>query len=110
MEITQIKTFNNKMDSFIDKLLPELEEIYKDIHRNPELSMQEFRTAKIAADYLTKYQFEVSTGIGVTGVVGIMKNGEGPTVMLRADMDALPVTEDTGLPYASTKVAKRRRR
>ena len=64
--------------------------------------MQEFRTAKIAADYLTKYQYEVSTGIGVTGVVGIMKNGEGPTVMLRADMDALPVAEATGLPYAST--------
>jgi amidohydrolase len=106
MEISQIKSFNNKMESFIDKLLPELEEIYKDIHRNPELSMQEFRTAKIAADYLTKYQFEVSTGIGVTGVVGIMKNGEGPTVMLRADMDALPVTEATGLPYASTKVAR----
>src|SRR5579872_2907229 len=106
MEIDQIKTFNSKMDSFIDKLLPELEEIYKDIHRNPELSMQEFRTAKIASDYLTKYQFEVSTGIGVTGVVGIMKNGEGPIVMLRADMDALPVTEATGLPYASTKVAR----
>lgn len=61
MEITQIKTFTSKMDSFIDMLLPELEEIYKDIHRNLELSMQEFRTAKIAADYLTKYQFEVST-------------------------------------------------
>ena len=106
MEITQVKTFNNTMDSFIEKLLPELEEIYKDIHRNPELSMQEFRTAKIAADYLTKYQFEVSTGIGVTGVVGIMKNGAGPTVMLRADMDALPVTESTGLSYASTKVAR----
>jgi hippurate hydrolase len=106
MEITKIKAFNNKIDSFIDKLLPELEEIYKDIHRNPELSMQEFRTAKIAADYLTKYQYEVSTGIGVTGVVGLMKNGEGPTVMLRADMDALPVTEATGLPYSSTKVAR----
>lgn len=106
MEINRIKAFNNKMDSIIDKLLPDLEEIYKDIHRNPELSMQEVRTSKIAADYLTKYQFEVSTGIGVTGVVGILKNGEGPTVMLRADMDALPVTETTGLPYASTKVGR----
>ena len=106
MEITKIKTFNNKMDSFIDKLLPELEEIYKDIHRNPELSMQEFRTAKIAADYLTKYQFEVSTGIGITGVIGLMKNGEGPVVVLRADMDALPVAEATGLPYASTTIAR----
>lgn len=106
MEITQIKAFNNKMDSFIEQLLPELKEIYKDIHRNPELSMQEFRTAKIAADYLTKYQFEVTTGIGVTGVVGMMKNGDGPTVMLRADMDALPVAEATGLDYASTVVAR----
>jgi amidohydrolase len=106
MEVSRIQTFNNAMDGFIDKLLPELEEIYKDIHRNPELSMQEYRTAKIASDYLNKYQFEVSTGVGVTGVVGIMKNGEGPTVMLRADMDALPVTEATGLTYASTKVAR----
>lgn len=94
------------MDGFINELLPELEEIYKDIHQNPELSMEEFRTAKIAADYLTKYQYEVSTGIGVTGVVGVLKNGEGPVVMLRADMDALPVKEATGLPYASTKVAR----
>ncbi|MHC2992643.1 amidohydrolase [Pontibacter sp. HJ8] len=94
------------MDRFVDQLLPELEEIYKDLHRNPELSMQEFRTAKIAADYLAQYQFEVSTGIGVTGVIGILRNGEGPVVMLRADMDALPVTESTGLPYASTIVAR----
>ncbi len=106
MQDTQIKTFDNYMDSFIDKLLPELEDIYKDIHRNPELSMHETRTSKIAADYLTKYQFEVTTKVGPTGVVGLMKNGEGPVVMLRADMDALPVTEATGLPYASTKVAK----
>lgn len=106
MEVTQIKSFNKNMDGFIDKLLPELEEIYKDIHCNPELSMQESRTSKIAADYLTKYQFEVTTNVGPTGVVGLMKNGEGPVVMLRADMDALPVTEATGLPYASTKVAR----
>ncbi|PTX18516.1 hippurate hydrolase [Pontibacter mucosus] len=106
MEITQIKNFNDKLDSSIEQLLPELETIYKDIHQNPELSMQEFRTAQIAADYLARYQFEVSTGVGVTGVVGILKNGEGPVVMLRADMDALPVTEETGLPYASTKIAR----
>src|SRR5690242_8635047 len=104
METAQVKTINSKMDSFIDKLLPELEEIYKDIHRNPELSMQESRTSKIAADYLTKYNYEVTTNVGAHGVVGLLKNGEGPTVMLRADMDALPVTETTGLPYASTKV------
>lgn len=106
MEIDQIKNFNDKLNSAIEQLLPELEAIYKDVHQNPELSMQEFRTAQIAADYLARYQFEVSTGVGVTGVVGILKNGEGPVVMLRADMDALPVTEDTGLPYASTKIAR----
>ncbi len=106
MDIKGIKTFNNLMDRFIDQLLPELEEIYKDIHRNPELSMQEHRTAKIAADYLIKCQYEVSTGIGGTGVVGLMKNGDGPTVMLRADMDALPVAEATGLEYSSRKVAR----
>ena len=110
MEITQVKTVKNEMDSFIDKLLPELEEIYKDIHRNPELSMQEFRTAKIASDYVTKYEYEVTTGIGVTGVVGIMKNGEGPVVMLRADMDALPVTEDTGLALREYESCQGRRR
>ena len=102
----QIKAFNNNMSGFVDNLLPELEKIYKDIHLHPELSMQEFRTAKIASDYLSKYQYEVTTGVGVTGVVGLMKNGEGPVVMLRADMDALPVTEATGLPYASTVKAK----
>ncbi|HXS55018.1 MAG TPA: amidohydrolase [Hanamia sp.] len=104
MDTTQIKSFMKNMDSFIDKLLPELEEIYKDIHRNPELSMHEERTSKIAADYLTKYQYEVTTKVGPTGVVGLMKNGDGPVVMLRGDMDALPVTEKTGLPYASTKI------
>lgn len=89
-----------------DALLPELEAIYKDLHQHPELSMQEVRTAKIAADYLAAQGFEVTREIGVTGVVGVLRNGEGPTVMLRADMDALPVAEATGLPYASTVIAK----
>ena len=106
METDKIQVFNKTMEPFIDELLPELEDIYKDIHRNPELSMQEFRTAKIAADYLVRYEFDVTEKIGITGVVGLMKNGEGPVVMLRADMDALPVTEATGLPYASTKIAR----
>lgn len=106
MTIDQIKAFNCKMDSALEAMLPEMEEIYKDIHSHPELSMQEKRTAKIAADYLRKYNWEVTTGIGVTGVVGLLKNGEGPTVMLRADMDGLPITEATGLPYASTVKTK----
>lgn len=106
MQLREIKSFNDQLDNDINKMLPELEDIYKDIHRHPELSMQEFRTAKIASDELTRHHYEVSTGVGVTGVIGLMKNGEGPTVLLRADMDALPVAEDTGLPYASTVKAK----
>ena len=82
-------------------LLPDLEALYKDIHAHPELSMQETRTAGIAADRLQKAGYEVTTGVGKTGVVGLLRNGEGPTVMMRADMDALPIAEDTGLPYAS---------
>jgi hippurate hydrolase len=89
----------------IDQLLPELESIYKDIHSHPELSMQENRTAGIAADHLKKAGYEVTTGVGKTGVVGLLRNGDGPTVMLRADMDALPVKEATGLPYASEVTA-----
>src|ERR1700690_2556710 len=81
--------------------LPELVVVYKDIHAHPELSMHETRTAQIAADHLKAIGFEVTTGVGKTGVVGILRNGDGPTVMLRADMDALPVEEATGLPYAS---------
>ena len=89
----------------LDGLLPELETIYKDIHSHPELSMQEERTAGVAADHLRAVGYEVTTGVGKTGVVGLLHNGDGPTVMLRADMDALPVQEATGLPYASTVTA-----
>src|SRR6266480_4397253 len=90
----------------IEDLLPDLEALYKDIHAHPELSMHETRTAGIAADRLTKAGYEVTTGLGKTGVVGLLRNGEGPTVMLRADMDALPITESTGLAYASKVSAK----
>src|SRR5579862_6516935 len=86
-------------------LLPELETIYKDIHSHPELSMQEERTAGVAANHLRGVGYDVTTGVGKTGVVGLLRNGEGPTVMLRADMDALPVQEATGLPYASKVTA-----
>src|SRR6202158_3594637 len=86
-------------------LLAELETIYKDIHSHPELSMQEERTAGVAADHLRAVGYETTTGVGKTGVVGLLRNGEGPVVMLRADMDALPVAEATGLPYASKATA-----
>ena len=85
----------------LNGLLEGLEEIYTDIHSHPELSMQETRTSDIAADRLRAAGYEVTTGVGKTGVVGLLRNGNGPVVMLRADMDALPVQEATGLSYAS---------
>src|SRR4051795_13249269 len=96
-------------DSLLDgvhELLPALGDIYRDIHAHPELSMQEQRTAKIAAQHLDSAGFDVTTGVGKTGVVGLLRNGDGPTVMLRADMDALPIEEATGLPYASKTTAE----
>jgi amidohydrolase len=88
------------------RLLPNLESLYTDVHAHPELSMQETRTAALAAERLRAGGYEVTTGIGRTGVVGLLRNGDGPTVMLRADMDALPVEEATGVPYASKVRAK----
>lgn len=84
-----------------------LKGIYKDLHQNPELGFMETRTAGIVAKELKALGYEVKTGIGKTGVVGIMKNGDGPTIMYRADMDAISVKEETGLPYASTVRVKR---
>ncbi len=89
----------------LNELLPDLESVYKDLHSHPELSMHEERTARIAADRLRAAGYEVTIGVGKTGVVGLLRNGDGPTVMLRADMDALPVKEATGLPYASSITA-----
>src|ERR1700741_5437083 len=85
----------------LNELLPDLEALYKDVHAHPELSMQETRTAGLAADRLRAAGYEVTTGVGKTGVVGLLRNGDGPVVMLRADMDALPIEEATRLPYAS---------
>ncbi len=87
-------------------LISTLEALYKDLHQHPELSMQEVRTAKIVADAMQGFGYEVTRNVGVTGVVCVLKNGDGPTVMLRADMDALPMTENTGLPYASIVTAR----
>jgi amidohydrolase len=83
-------------------ILPEVETLYKDLHRHPELSMQETRTAAIVVERLQLLDaYAVTPGVGGTGVVAVLHNGEGPTVALRADMDALPLEEKTGLPYAS---------
>ncbi len=84
--------------------LTSAEAFYRDLHKNPELSRQEFRTAAKMAETLKRLGFEVATGIGGNGVVGVFRNGSGPVVMLRTDMDALPVKEMTGLPFASEVV------
>ena len=86
-----------------DEALARLEGIYKDLHANPELSMHEQRTARIAAEWLRQHGYEVTEKVGRTGVIGLLRNGEGATVLLRADMDALPMKENSGLPYASTR-------
>jgi amidohydrolase len=82
-----------------------LEDLYRDVHQHPELSMQERRTAAKAAEQLKAAGYDVTERVGNTGVVGVLQNGDGPTVMLRADMDALPIREATGLPYSSTATA-----
>ncbi|MGX7823907.1 amidohydrolase [Actinokineospora sp. 24-640] len=82
-----------------------LAEIYRDLHQHPELAFAETRTAAIAAAELRAAGFEVAEHVGGTGVVGVLRNGAGPTALLRADMDALPMAERTGLPYASTVVS-----
>jgi hippurate hydrolase len=89
----------------LHEVLDDLAALYRDIHSHPELSLQETRTARLAAERLEAAGFDVTEGVGGTGVVGLLENGGGPTVMLRADMDALPVKEATGLPYASTVTA-----
>src|SRR5436853_1138545 len=81
------------------------ERVYKEIHAHPELSFQETKTATLVASKLKEFGYEVLEGVGRTGVVGILRNGGGQTVLARADMDALPVRENTGLPYASTLTA-----
>ena len=95
------------LDASAAALLPALEAIYKDLHQHPELSMREVRTARLVAEQLDALDaYEVTRDVGGTGVVAILKNGAGPVVMLRADMDALPMAESTGLLYASTVVAE----
>jgi hippurate hydrolase len=85
----------------VGEILPNLAAIYTDLHSTPELSMQEVNTAAKMASLLSAFGFDVTTGVGKTGVVGVLQNGAGPVVMLRADMDALPVYEENDFPYAS---------
>jgi hippurate hydrolase len=89
----------------LDDPRADLQALYKDLHAHPELAFAEHRTAGKAAERLDAAGFAVTTGIGGTGVAGVLRNGDGPAVMLRADMDALPLREETGLDYASDVVA-----
>src|SRR3954453_6714699 len=81
--------------------LDELVGLYRHLHSHPELSFQEEETARRVAEELRKAGAEVTTGVGKQGVVGVLRNGDGPTVLVRSDLDALPVVEETGLEYAS---------
>src|SRR6478736_7117223 len=95
------QTWTTPSKSQIDAVYPRVESLYMDLHRNPELSLHEVKTDATMADNLRKLGFDVTTGVGGTGVVGVLKNGSGPVVLLRTELDALPVEEKTGLPFAS---------
>lgn len=90
-----------QIDLLLDRRYPSLDRIYKDLHAHPEVAFQEVRTAAILAAQMRKLGFQVTEGVGKTGLVAILRNGTGPTVLVRADMDGLPMEEKTGLPYAS---------
>jgi amidohydrolase len=104
-----VGTSGNDLQAIINDCRPDLEpfeDLYRHLHSSPELSFQEEKTSAIAIKHLKKLGFEVHTHIGGYGVAGVLRNGDGPTVLLRADMDALPLEEKTGLPYASRKIVK----
>lgn len=102
------KPGDKAIDAAIDAQMPALMDLYRDLHEHPELSFQEVNTAAKLAAIARKLGFEVTEKVGQTGVVAVMKNGPGPVLLIRADMDALPVEEKTGLPYASKVRAKSR--
>src|SRR6187455_2319555 len=90
----------------IDAYYPDLRALYQDLHRNPELGFQEVQTASKLAGRLKDLGFEVTAGVGRTGIVALLRNGAGPVVMLRTELDALPVAEKTGAPFASAVTTK----
>jgi len=102
----QKQTINDRILQIIDTEKAGYNDIYKDLHQHPELSDMELRSSEKMAENLASMGFEVTKGIGGYGVVGVFRNGKGKTVMLRTDMDALPVKESTGLPYASQVIMK----
>src|SRR5689334_14625588 len=92
---------NTQLAGEVNAIYPDIEKLYIDLHQTPELSTLEEKTSAKMAAALRAAGFEVTTNVGGHGVVGVLKNGPGPVVMFRTDMDALPVQEQTGLPYAS---------
>jgi len=101
---TKSLELNKKIFKAVEAQVQKINELYIDLHQNPELSLMEFKTAEKMAHQLKQLGFEVTTNFGGNGVVGVFKNGNGKTIMLRTDMDALPIKENTGLPYASAVV------
>ena len=97
---------NASLNQQVDSVFPDARSLYLDLHQHPELSGHETQTAALMAQKLRGLGYEVTEHIGGTGIVAVMKNGAGPVVMLRSELDALPVTEETGLPYASKVKAK----
>lgn len=95
------------VDAWVQKRLPGLLQTYRDLHAHPELSLAEKRTAGLVAKALRKAGYRVTEHVGGTGVIGVLENGEGPVLLVRGDMDALPVSEATGLPWASRVTATR---
>ena len=102
----QKNNMNENILKTVNEIISYYRDVYVNLHQHPELSLMEFKTAGIMADNLQKLGFETTTGIGGNGVVGIFRNGQGKTVMLRTDMDALPVKENTGLPFSSNVIMK----
>lgn len=105
--ITQTDRFNFKgaIATHVDAAFEDVQSLYRQLHQTPELPFQEYKTSARLADALENFGYEVSRNIGGTGVVAVLRNGEGPTVMLRGDMDALPIKEETGLEFASSETA-----
>jgi len=101
-----VSAFAVEPQDWVDTHLTGLVKTYQWLHANPEVSYEEKATANHIAKSWEKSGYEVTTGVGGYGVVGILKNGDGPTLMLRCDLDALPVTEQTPLPFASTKMVE----
>ena len=103
---TDTKAWTTPSAEQINAVYPEVEALYFDLHQSPELAMHEQQTAAKLADRVKAMGYEVTTGVGGTGIVAVLRNGKGPTVLLRTDMDALPIAEETGVPYASHVVVK----